>query len=224
MADDPEPGGAPAPDDVPLVDPALLDGSAGEETVVGVLLAAGASSRFGEANKLLAPVDGDPVVRHAARTLVASGVDRTVAVVGHDRDRVATALDGLDLAVVDNPAHEAGLATSVRTGVRAADGADAAVFALGDVPAVRPASVDRLLAAYRAGAGDALAAACDGRRGNPVLFDARHFDRLAALSGDEGGRRVFRESDAAALVETGDEGVLLDVDTPAALERVRDLL
>lgn len=223
MADDPAPGGAPAPEDVPLVDPASLDGAAGEETVVGVLLAAGGSSRFGEANKLLAPVDGDPVVRHAARALLASGVERTVAVVGHDRDRVAAALDGLDVAVVDNPAHESGLASSVRAGVRAADGADAAVFALGDMPAVRPASVDRLLAAYRAGAGDALAAACDGRRGNPVLFDARHFDRLAALSGDAGGRQVFGESDAAALVETGDEGVLLDVDTPAALERIREL-
>lgn len=196
--------------------------------VAGVLLAAGTSSRFGDANKLLATVDGEPLVRHAARTLLAAHLARVVAVVGHESDRVRAALEGMDLDVVANPDYERGQATSVRAGVRAIEGAgtdadastaaDAAVFALGDMPRVRPETVDLLVDAFRAGLGDPLAAAYEGRRGNPVLFGARHFETLADVSGDTGGRRIVLESDDAALVETDDPGVVQDVDTPEDLE------
>jgi molybdenum cofactor cytidylyltransferase len=75
--------------------------------------------------------------------------------------------------------------------------------------------------AYRDGRATALAAACDGQRGNPVLFDGRHFDALRNVSGDVGGREILRESDDAALVETSAPGVLQDIDTRADLARVR---
>lgn len=189
-------------------------------SVAGVLLAAGTSSRFGAANKLLAPVGGEPIVHRAARTLADAGLDPCLVVVGHEADRIADALAGLSVAAVHNPDYERGQATSVRAGVGALDRerVDAAVFALGDMPFVAADSVRALVAAYRAGAGTALAAAHDGRRGNPVLFDARYFDRLAAVTGDAGGRAVLLESDDAALVETGDPGVRRDVDTPADLQ------
>lgn len=212
--------------DLPVVSRAAVEdapaGAPDDRRVAGVLLAAGTSSRFGEANKLLAALDGEPVVRHAARTLLdpAAGLDRVVAVVGHEADRVRAALpDGL--AVVENPNYERGQATSVQAGVEAVREADAAVFALGDLPRVRPETVGLLVRAFRAGLGDPLAAACEGRRGNPVLFGARHFDALADVAGDTGGRRILLESDDAALVETGDPGVLRDVDTPEDLERLR---
>jgi len=183
-------------------------------TVVGVVLAAGTGSRFDDGNKLLAEWEGRPLVGHAARTLVASSLDRVVVVVGYEGDRVRTAVDGLGVTVVRNPAYERGQATSLRRGLSVAReaGADAVLFALGDMPAVDVATVDRLLAAYRAGVGDALAAAHDGRRGNPVLFDRRHFDALAAVDGDTGGRRIFLDADRSALVESDDPGVLLDID------------
>lgn len=191
--------------------------------VAGVLLAAGTSSRFGDANKLLATVDGEPLVRRAARTLLEAHLARVVAVVGHESDRVRAALEGLDLDVVANPDYDRGQATSVRAGVRAIEGTDvdAAVFALGDMPRVRPETVDLLVDAFRAGLGDPLAAAYEGRRGNPVLFGARHFETLADVSGDTGGRRIILESDDAALVETDDPGVGQDVDTPDDLEEAR---
>lgn len=181
--------------------------------VAAVLLAAGTSTRFGRANKLLASFDDESVVRRATRTLTAAGVGTVTVVVGHQADRVRNALDGLDVRFVDNPRYEEGLATSVCAGVEAVrDEADAAVFALGDMPLVRPATVTLLVDAYRADVGDALAAGYRGRRGNPVLFDARYFDRLCAESGDRGGRRALFENDRAAVVETDDPGVLADVD------------
>ncbi|MFB6140475.1 MAG: NTP transferase domain-containing protein [Halosimplex sp.] len=191
--------------------------------VAGVLLAAGASTRFGDRNKLLADLDGKPLVRHAAETLSSADLDAVAAVVDPADPGVRDALSGLGLAVLENRDASAGQATSVRRGVewtRERD-ADAVVFALGDMPRVDAATVDRLVAAYRDGRGSALAAGYDGNRGNPVLFDARHFDALAAIDGDTGGRAVFRNAEDAAVVETDDSGVRVDVDTPDDLERSR---
>ncbi|ELZ28879.1 molybdopterin-guanine dinucleotide biosynthesis protein A [Halosimplex carlsbadense 2-9-1] len=193
-----------------------------DSTVAGVLLAAGDSDRFGERNKLLATLDGEPLVRRAARTLTDAEIGPVAAVIDPESPTVGDALAGLDIAVVENPDTTAGQATSVRRGVAwARERADAVVFALGDMPRVAPESVDRLVGAYRDGRGSALAAGCEGRRGNPVLFDGRHFDALAAVEGDTGGRAVFENADDAAVVETGDPGVRVDVDTPGDLDGLR---
>ncbi|PSP88519.1 nucleotidyltransferase family protein [Halobacteriales archaeon QS_4_69_34] len=210
------------PDGLPVVDPYEVGPPVREARAHGVVLAAGTGSRFGTGNKLLAALDGRPLVYHAARTLLSADLDGVTAVLGHEAERVRGALSGLPVETVANPDYRDGQATSVRTGVRAARerGADALLVALGDMPRVQPGTVNVLLDAYRAGAGDALAAAVGGRRGNPVLFDARFFDRLAAVSGDTGGRAILLDGDDAALVETGDPGVLRDVDTRADLDRL----
>lgn len=209
--------------DVDAVAEALTTAELPDRRVIGVLLAGGTSSRFGEANKLLADLDGEPLVRHAASTLLGADLDGVVAVLGHEADAVQTALAGLGLRVVRNSDYDGGLSTSVARGVTAArDGdADAAVFLPGDMPRVDPSTVGALIDAYRAGLGTALAAACDGRRGNPVLFDRRHFEALLAVEGDVGGRPVLVEGGGGALVETGDTGVLVDVDTTDDLQRHR---
>lgn len=213
--------------DLPVVTPPESDAAPVRTgAVAGVLLAAGTSSRFGDANKLLASVDGDPLVRRAARTLVEADVSSRIAVVGYEAERVRAALDGLGFDVVHNPAYDRGQATSVRTGVEALDeGASddvaGAVFALGDMPFVEPATVDALVETYRAGEGAALAAAYDGRRGNPVVFDDRYFDALADVSGDVGGREILLSGDASVLVETGDPGVCADIDTRDDLDADR---
>lgn len=219
--------------DLPVVDREAVEAALGERSggapggsirVAGVLLAAGTSIRFGEANKLLETVDDQSIVRHAARTLLDARLSRVVVVVGHEADRVRTALEGLDLDVGVNPDYEQGQSTSVRTGVRAVQAGtdvDGAVFGLGDMPRVRPGTVDLLVDAFRAGLGDPLAAAYQGRRGNPVLFGERHFESLADTVGDTGGRELLLESEAASLVETGDPGVVQDVDTPEDLEGLR---
>ena len=199
---------------LPVREPPFADGE--RRRIAGVLLAAGTSSRFGSENKLLATVDGDTIVRRAARTLVDAGLDPLVAVVGHEAGRVRAAVDGLGFEVVENPDYADGQATSVAVGVAALSdaGVDAAVFALGDMPFVATESVETLVSAYRAGVGSALAAACRGERGNPVLFDSTHFEALADVSGDVGGRKILLSGEDSALVETGDDGVLRDVDVP----------
>ncbi|WP_336022321.1 nucleotidyltransferase family protein [Halobellus salinisoli] len=189
--------------------------------VAGVLLAAGTSSRFGDRNKLLATHEGEPIVRRAARTLLDAGLDPVVAVVGHEAERVTDALDGLDVRLVTNDTYETGQASSVRAGIRtlaeSGDSIDAAVIALGDMPFVSPETVETLVAAYEAEVGDALAAAYEGVRGNPVLFDRRFFADLVDVAGDVGGREILLESGASACVAVSDPGVRRDVDELADL-------
>lgn len=209
-------------EELPVVDPparAAVE-STPDPSVAGLVLAAGTSSRFGASNKLLATVAGEPVVRRATRAL-ADPIARVVVAVGHEADAVAAAVAPLPVDVVVAEGYERGRSAALATGLAALpDDVDAVVVGLGDTPAVDADSVRALVRAYRAGAGTALAAAHEGRRGNPVLFDARHVDALARLEGDRGGRRLLAGADAA-LVETGDPGVVADVDTPADLERIR---
>lgn len=224
-------------DDLPVVDPADLGPPTRSGPVVGVLLAAGDSQRFGDRNKLLVDVDGgertggsratsdrrsdsEPMARRAARSLVDAELERVIAVVGYEADRVREALAGLDVQTVENPDYAEGQSTSLAVGTRAAReaGAAAVCYALGDMPWVEPATVDALVQAYLADAGDPLAAAYRGDRGNPTLFDARHFDALEDVEGDVGGREILLTDDRAALVETGDPGVRRDVDERSDLD------
>lgn len=208
--------------DLPVVETLTdTDGAAAEAEgrIAGVLLAAGTSSRYGDVNKLLEPVDGEPMVRRSTATLLEAGLDPVVVVLGHEAERVREALTGLDVTFVHNSEYAAGQATSVRAGVEALpEDVDAAVFALGDMPWVDVETIDRLIDVYFAGQGSALAAAFEGDRGNPVLWDAAHFGALADQSGDVGGRDLLFSTDGAVLVETGDPGVRRDVDRPDELQ------
>lgn len=203
---------------LPVIDPELFGETEARMSkhVVGVVLAAGTSHRYGEENKLLVTIGGDPLVRHAVRPFVECELADIAVVLGHDAATVRSALDDLDVTVLENPDYAAGQSTSVRVGARYGRerGADAIVFGLGDMPDVQPRSVALVRETYERGKGNIVAAASDGRRGNPVLFAAKYFDALAAIEGDTGGRQLILESDDAVCVETGDPGVLRDVNRP----------
>jgi molybdenum cofactor cytidylyltransferase len=205
-------------DSLPVLDPPGVTAERREigAVVHGVVLAAGTSSRYGERNKLLESVDGETLVRHAVTTLLETDVAGVTVVVGHQAERVADAVADLDVAVRENEAFADGQSTSVAAGVRAAQEreADAVVLALGDMPDVSVESCAALLSTYDQGAGDALAAAYDSKRGNPVLFDRRHFADLLDIDGDVGGREILLTDPDAVAVETGDPAVLRDVDRP----------
>ncbi|MCC4246721.1 NTP transferase domain-containing protein [Stappia indica] len=185
----------------------------------GVLLAAGQSRRAGGVNKLLARIDGEPLVRIAAKAALASGLSGLTVVTGHMAEEVAAALSGLDVALVQNPDYADGMAGSIRTGVKAlGPDADAAMILLADMPGITAAVLDRLIEAYRPHEGVTLVlATTHGKRGNPVLWDRSHFDALARLEGDTGARHLIGQNASAMReVEIG-EAARLDLDTREAL-------
>lgn len=184
--------------------------------ITGVLLAAGRSQRMGQP-KLLLPWHGVQLVRHVAQTALQSPLDRLVVVVGHRAAHVEAALAGLPLEIVQNDQFMAGQSTSLRVGVEAARSSDAIVVLLADQPLLQPATIAALRARYKRDRPAIVVPRYHGERGNPVLWDRSMYERLRALSGDQGGRGVLHEfADAVAWVDVDDPGIVLDVDTPTA--------
>ncbi|UMY15716.1 nucleotidyltransferase family protein [Methylobacterium organophilum] len=187
-----------------------------------VLLAAGRGTRFGAAPKLLARLDGKPLVRHAAEAALASRARPVIAVLGAHEEAVGASLDGLDLHRVPNPAYAEGLSGSLRAGLAALPpNTRAAIVMLGDMPRITATHLDALIAAYRLAQGCtcAVVPVSGGRRGNPVLLDLdRLGGDLAALQGDRGAGAILAARDDVLEIAT-DEAVAFDVDTPEALPR-----
>jgi molybdenum cofactor cytidylyltransferase len=190
--------------------------------IAAVVLAAGRASRMGS-NKLVAELDGEPIVRRTVQAVLGSRARPVVVVTGHEADEVRAALAGLDVSFVHNPDFADGMSTSLRAGVAAAGAVQAALICLGDMPRLAPAHLDAVIDAYRAGSPeDIVVPTCDRKRGNPVLWPQGYFSEIAALSGDVGARALLeRHADRVRLVAIDDPAILVDVDTPAALAELR---
>ena len=100
---------------------------------------------------------------------------------------------------------------------------DGAVILLGDMPDVSPALIDRLIAAFDPGEGRAICVATrHGKRGNPVLWARRFFPEMVAIEGDVGAKHLIAQyGELVCEVEADDDGPLIDIDTPQALEAYR---
>lgn len=191
-------------------------------TVGAVLLAAGSSRRMGARNKLVETVGGTPIVARAAAALLAGGASPVVVVTGFERERIESALQGFELELVYNAAHEAGMGGSIAVGIGALGGrAAAALIALGDMPSILAEHVAALIAKFAAERTICVPVR-DGRRGHPVLWPADLFHELTSLCGDGGARVVLdRFADRIAEVSIDHSGIYDDVDTVADLDRLR---
>jgi molybdenum cofactor cytidylyltransferase len=190
------------------------------KNIVGVVLAAGASRRMGEANKLTISVDGTPMVARVVDSLRTSGVDEVLVVTGHAPEEIRSALGDRKVRMVHNADHEEGLGSSVRAGVSAiGDDVDGVLIALGDMPWVDSDVIQRLLDAFSPDGELSIYIPMFGRkRGNPVLWGSHHFSELCQLSGDVGGKALFhRHPEAICYVDVQSAAVNIDVDTPEAL-------
>jgi molybdenum cofactor cytidylyltransferase len=158
--------------------------------IAGLLLAAGGARRFGS-QKLVAPLDGQALVRYAAKTLVAS-TDGVTAVVGNDAEVVQSALNDLAITVVENLDWPSGLASSLRRGVAALPtGAEAVVIVLGDQPHIDPDVIRAVIGCWRSTGRAIVAARYAGVQGHPVLFSRDLFGELLTLDGDRGAKPVI---------------------------------
>lgn len=156
---------------------------------VGLVLAAGAASRFG-GPKQVAPFRGSPMVQWPVRALRAGGIEQIMVAVGAHHEETVAALEGVQETVLVAEWEE-GMSASLRAGVQTAAqlGAGAVIVVLGDEPLLAPAAVRRILASAEADpSAPILRATYAGRPGHPVLLRREVFSEVATLRGDHGAR------------------------------------
>jgi molybdenum cofactor cytidylyltransferase len=197
--------------------------------IAAIILAAGRSTRFAGdqlgTTKLVAELNGKPLVRHVAEAALASKARPVIVVTGHARDHVQEALAGVPLQFVHNKDFATGLASSLRTGIAAVPNeAAGAIVLLGDMPLVTADLINRFVQRLQENSdADAIVPITEGRRGNPVLLARALFPALAKLTADEGARRLLQEPGihVIEIAVSGEAAAAVDIDTAEALESLR---
>ena len=190
--------------------------------IVGILLAAGASSRMGELKPLL-QYRGKIVLAACCTYLLNGGVSNVVVVLGDQAEVIQPAVP-LDtrIRVAWNPTHAKGQLSSLQFGLGLLPPETiAVVVTLVDHPAIASDTVGALLQAFRKSGKPIVIPTFGGRRGHPVLFARAVFGELLQAPPEQGAKAVVRRDPGrVALVPVSDEGVLLDVDVPEAYARL----
>ena len=200
--------------------------------VSGILLAAGASTRFGSP-KLLVQIDGEPLLLRTVRAFLSAGVDELVVVTGAEAEllrkvmkgtgkrEVGTASGRTDVRLVENPHWAAGMFSSVKTGLRAASQkATRITISPADLPFLRSGSLRRLLDASEKTDEKTLVVPTHAqRRGHPLVIPAALRERILAWPDTARLNLLFDEKDLSVLhLEGFDETILHDVDRPQDLQ------
>ncbi|MBX3507602.1 MAG: molybdopterin-binding/glycosyltransferase family 2 protein [Parvibaculum sp.] len=198
--------------------------AASSPRIAALILAAGKSSRMQGPNKLLMDVGGKPMVAHIVDAALESTARPVIVVTGNAEAEIRAALSGRAVTFVHNPDYADGLSTSLRTGLRALpDEADGALVCLGDMPDIRAAHLDRLIAAFDPEEGRTICVPIvAGKRGNPVLWGRDWFAAMMDVKGDTGAKHLIGENaDAVCEVPMPDDAALRDIDTQAELDARR---
>jgi molybdenum cofactor cytidylyltransferase len=204
------------------------------ERTAGIVLAAGASTRFGQP-KQLRDWKGKPFVRQVAETALQAGLRPVIVVTGFRTAEIASALDSLPVEIIFNDDWAGGQSTSIRNGLASLlnpkpsrpsplrGEIGSCVFLLADQPQV-PVEVLRALMEAHTHKLPAILAplVLEEKRANPVLFDRVAFPDLLTLTGDVGGRALFANYKVEYL-PWHDDALLFDVDTPEDYERLKKL-
>jgi molybdenum cofactor cytidylyltransferase len=188
-----------------------------------VILAAGMSSRMGEAKQLL-QLGENTLLGQVLENVRSSGVKDIVLVLGHEAEKIQERISTANLSVVINESYRQGMGTSLRAGLAALPpDVDAALIVLADQPFIRPKTLDFLMDQYKRSNAQIVIPTYKGFRGNPVLLDRSVFSEVMALTGDIGCRAIFgNHLEGIVKQPVEDIGILLDVDSKDDLELMRD--
>lgn len=184
--------------------------------VRGILLAGGASSRFGSQKLLHALPDGTPIGARSA-AILREGVGNALAVVRPGDVALMRIFAEAGCDVLETPRALEGMGGSLAAAVSASADAEGWIVALADMPFIQPASILAVRRALETGASIAVPCVA-GKRGHPVGFSAAWRGAFSGLAGDEGARRILvANADAVTQVPVGDAGIFRDVDVPGDL-------
>ena len=191
----------------------------------GIVLAAGASSRMGQAKAALPfGQTGETLVSRVVRTLLRGGVPDVTVVAGAHIDAVLIAMPSHEprARVIEHVGWQQGQLSSLQAGLAAIDGPllEAVLVTLVDVPLVQPSTVAAVIAEWRRTRAAIVRPADGDRHGHPVIFDRSVFADLRAADVSAGAKSVFA-THRVINVQVEDPGAFTDLDTPGEYEEVR---
>lgn len=195
-------------------------------SVTAIVLAAGASRRFGAVNKLLADIDGATLLARVVDRLHDANLDEVIAVTqpAPASDAIVSALANLRVRCVPNRDHAQGIGTSIRCGVSAAAVANGLMIVPADMPGLDPMLLARLIERFRGEDGRRIIVPVNatGAQRNPVIWPAALRAELLALDGDSGGKPLLAaHTNLITQVQWSDERAFEDIDTAADLSAYR---
>jgi len=192
------------------------------EPIAGIVIAAGASTRFGKPKQLL-DWKGQPFVRAVARTALEAGLSPVIVVVGANGEQVKAAVADLNVLIVKNAEWKNGQGSSIKAGISklitSHTSTGGAIFLLADQPQITTSIIRALIEKHAEGLYPIIAPLVLDQRANPVLFDRVSFIDLLGIEGDVGGRAIFHKHRVEYL-PWHDDRMLLDVDTPEQYQRL----
>jgi molybdenum cofactor cytidylyltransferase len=187
-----------------------------DQTLAGIVLAAGESRRMGQPKQLL-PFGERTILERVVDTLLTAGVGEVIVVLGHLADRVGAVLGDRPVRTVVNTEYRQGMLSSVKCGVRAIGAKyDAVLIALGDQPQIQGAVVSEVMRAYRAGAAGIVIPRYGDRKGHPIIINLQRYrEAIANLPEDAGLNVLMQEhADDVRLIDVATEDIIRDIDVP----------
>lgn len=182
--------------------------------VAGLLLAAGGSSRLGRPKQLL-ELEGKTLIRRAAETLIETGCDPIVVVLGAEVADSKNALGRLGVNLVINDGWESGMGSSIAVGITSLLETDilcdAVLITLCDQPHVNCEHLTEFVCLFSESRPSVIAAKYNGIAGVPTLFSKEMFPPLQRLTGDKGARELIRNSPDAVTIPLPEAAI--DIDT-----------
>lgn len=188
--------------------------------IVAVVLSAGESSRMGRPKALL-PVDGVRFIEKIVTALKSTRLAKIIVVLGHDADEMRRQIGDLPVTIVVNPNYKQGQLSSLVAAINSIQSSndsanvDGILVHLVDHPYINPDLVNLMIDRFHETKRLIVVPSYRGRRGHPVIFSSAFFAELLAAPLDQGAKTVVHaHRDETLEIDTEDEGVTIDIDTP----------
>jgi len=196
--------------------------------ISAIQIAAGLSSRMEGPNKLLQDIGGKTLIQHTFFQLSNAGVDELVVVTGRDASAIEAEISKYQFPkfkTVHNITFEQGMTTSIQAGLKSVGDADAVMVCLSDMPELTTALYNQMITAFKneGGRNKIMVPFKEGQKGNPVIFGADYFLKIAEHKEANGCAGIVKNhKDQVIRFETDADAFTFDIDTPEALNAYRN--
>ncbi|HLN82547.1 MAG TPA: nucleotidyltransferase family protein [Candidatus Binatia bacterium] len=185
--------------------------------IVAVVLSAGESSRMGRPKALL-PIDGQTFIERIVAALKQTKVGKIIVILGHNARELQSKISHLPVEILINTDYKLGQLSSLQLAVRHLQpdlDCDGMLVHLVDHPYLAPALVEEMIRRFYETKKRIIVPKFHGKRGHPVIFSNALFDEILSAPMEEGAKAVVNAHRAETLeIETEEEGIAVDIDTP----------